>query len=97
MNVLVLPNELTQSQATACLRMLVQGLRAQSGPEVVVDATALSRFDSAALAVLLEFRRETLAMGKRFSIRGLPTRLADLATLYGIDALLPSTPLTPVK
>ena len=85
---LVLPNELTHAQATACLRMLVQGLHAQTGDQVVVDATGLSRFDSAALAVLLEFRRETLAMGKRFSIRGLPSRLRDLATLYGIIDLL---------
>jgi len=88
--VLVLPKELTHSQATACLRMLVQGLRSQTGSQVVVDATGLSRFDSAALAVLLEFRRESLALGKRFSIRGLPARLADLATLYGIIELLPS-------
>jgi phospholipid transport system transporter-binding protein len=87
--VLVLPQELTQSQATACLAMLVQGLRAQSGPAAVVDASALTRFDSSALAVLLEFRRES--MGKRFSIRGLPTRLGDLAALYGIVELLPST------
>ncbi|WP_296448149.1 STAS domain-containing protein [Rhodoferax sp. UBA5149] len=87
---LVLPKELTQSQANACLRMLVQGLRSQSGPEVVVDATVLSRFDSAALAVLLEFRRESLALGKRFSVRGLPARLGDLAALYGIAELLPS-------
>jgi phospholipid transport system transporter-binding protein len=87
--VLVLPKELTQTQANACLRLLVQGLRALSGPEVVVDATGLSRFDSAALAVLLEFRRETLALGKRFSVRGLPARLGDLATLYGIAELLP--------
>lgn len=87
---LVLPKELTQSEATACLRMLVQGLRTQSGPDVVIDATALSRFDSAALAVLLEFRRESMAMGKRFSVRGLPARLGDLATLYGIGELLPS-------
>lgn len=94
---LVLPKELTQFEATACLRMLVQGLRAQSGPDVVVDASGLSRFDSAALAVLLEFRRESLALGKRFSIRGLPVRLADLATLYGIAELLPSAPLAPVK
>jgi len=89
--VLVLPPELTQSQATACLALLVQGLRAQSGPEVVVDATALSRFDSAALAVLLEFRRESLGLGKQFSIRGLPSRLRDLAALYGIAELLPTT------
>ncbi len=98
---LVLPNELTHAQATACLHMLVQGLRSQSGVDVVVDASGLSRFDSAALAVLLEFRRESLALGKRFSIRGLPQHLADLAHLYGIDELLPitrpMTPVTPVK
>ncbi|MDD5336746.1 MAG: STAS domain-containing protein [Rhodoferax sp.] len=87
---LVLPKELTHSQATACLRMLVQGLRSQTGPQVVVDATGLSRFDSAALAVLLEFRRESLALGKRFSILGMPARLGDLASLYGIIELLPS-------
>lgn len=87
---LVLPKELTHSQATACLHMLLQGLRSQSDPQVVVDATGLSRFDSAALAVLLEFRRECLALGKRFSILGLPARLGDLASLYGIIELLPS-------
>jgi len=95
--VLVLPKELTHTQATACLRMLVQGLRALSGQEVVVDATGLSRFDSAALAVLLELRRETLAQGKRFSVRGLPARLADLATLYGIVELLPAASPALVK
>ena len=94
---LVLPKELTQSQAGACLRMLVQGLPAQSGPEVVVDASALSRFDSAALAVLLEFRRESLAAGKRFLVRGMPQRLGDLATLYGIAELLPAVPVMSEK
>jgi len=95
--VLVLPKELTHTQATACLRMLVQGLRALSGQDVVVDATGLNRFDSAALAVLLELRRETLAQGKRFSVRGLPARLADLATLYGIVELLPAASPALVK
>ena len=90
MSVLVWPNELTQSQATACLRMLVQGLRAQSGTDVVVDATALSRFDSSALAVLLELRRTCLRAGKTLVVQGQPQHLSDLATLYGIEALLPS-------
>lgn len=85
---LVLPEELTLNQATACLRMLVQGLRAQKAREVVVDATALQNFDSSALAVLLEFRRECLASGKQLSITHLSPRLADLAVLYGIDGLL---------
>ena len=85
---LVLPQELTHIEANACLRMLVQGMRSQTGADVVVDATGLSQFDSSALAVLLEFRRESLALGKRCSIRGLPTRLHDLAALYGIVELL---------
>ncbi len=87
---LLLPKELTQAQATTCLRGLLQDLRAQSGVNVVVDASALTRFDSAALAVLLEFRRQTLALNKQFSVQGLPTRLADLAALYGIIELLPA-------
>lgn len=87
---LVLPAELTQAQASACLRMLVQGLRSQSADTVVVDAAALQQFDSAALAVLLEFRRESQAFGKKLTIRNLSPRLIDLAVLYGIDGLLPT-------
>ena len=87
---LVLPTELTQKQASACLRMLVQGLKSGAEAEVVVDATALARFDSSALAVLLELRRESLAIGKRFAVQGLPVRLGSLATLYGIVDLVPA-------
>jgi phospholipid transport system transporter-binding protein len=86
--VLVLPPELTHRQARPCLRMLVQGLPSQTGPAVLVDATSLHNFDSSALAVLLAFRRESLALGKKFVIRGLSPRLADLAKLYGVDGLL---------
>ncbi len=86
---LALPSNLTHLQANACLRVLREGLAGNDGPEVVVDASALNRFDSAALAVLLEFRRATLARGKRMLVRGLPRSLGDLATLYGIIELLP--------
>lgn len=86
---LVLPADLTRSQATACLQMLVQGLRQEAGPTVVVDAAALGRFDSSALAVLLEFRREGLASGKDVQVRAMPERLRSLASLYGVAELLP--------
>ncbi len=85
---LVLPADLTRNQASACLRMLVQGLHALTDKEMVVDASALTRFDSSALAVLLELRREGQAQGASLSIRSLPARLHDLATVYGIAELL---------
>lgn len=87
---LILPKELMQNQATACLSTLVQGLRSQAEEAVVVDASSLGRFDSSALAVLLECRRETLALGKHFAVKGMPPRLNDLATIYGVAELLPS-------
>ncbi|MEJ5991455.1 STAS domain-containing protein [Ramlibacter sp. PS3R-8] len=88
---LVLPAELMHAQATACCRMLAQALRSDLGPQAVVDASALRRFDSSALAVLLESRREALAVGKTFAVSGLHPRLRALATLYGVGELLPAT------
>ncbi len=85
---LVLPAELTHRQASACLRMLVQGLPSQAGAAVQVEAASLQRFDSSALAVLLEFRRASVALGKGFEIHHLSPRLVDLARLYGVAELL---------
>ncbi len=89
---LVLPTELTQRQAAGCLRMLVQTLRQVREGVILVDASALQSFDSAVLAVLLECRREAKAMGKSFAVRGLPTRLRELAVLYGVAELLAAAP-----
>lgn len=86
---LVLPTELTHAQAPTCLNMLLKAARAEGAPQVLVDATALTRFDSSALAVLLECRRECLQDGKRFAVRGLAPRLRELAGLYGVSDLLP--------
>lgn len=86
---LVLPAELTHEQAAACARMLAQGMRSDPQRGVIADAAALERFDSSALAVLLECRREALALGKTFSVTRLPPRLRDLANLYGVAELLP--------
>jgi phospholipid transport system transporter-binding protein len=89
---LVLPAELTHEHAAASCRMLEQGLRGDPGLVVVADASSLSRFDSSALAVLLECRRDALALGKTFVVKGLPTRLRALAGLYGVADLLPALP-----
>ncbi|WP_019560691.1 MULTISPECIES: STAS domain-containing protein [Caldimonas] len=86
---LLLPTTLTVAEASDTLRMLQQGLRDQQGETLVVDAGALKRFDSSALAVLVECHRLARAWGKRFEVRHLPPKLRDLAGLYGVAALLP--------
>jgi phospholipid transport system transporter-binding protein len=86
---LSLPTTLTQTQAQDCLKQLTVGVQAEPEAQVVVDAAKLRSFDSSALAVLLALRRECARAGKRFAVQGLPERLRDLATLYGIESLLP--------
>ena len=88
---IALPAELTQDQASSCLRAMMQGLPSQAGPEVVVDGRALNRFDSSALAVLLELRRQCQSTGKELRVTCLPKQLMGLAGLYGIAELLPAT------
>jgi phospholipid transport system transporter-binding protein len=87
---LVLPAQLTQEHAAACCRLLSQGMRSENRTEAVADASSLVHFDSSALAVLLESRREALSLGKSFAVRGMPVRLRELADLYGVSELLPS-------
>jgi phospholipid transport system transporter-binding protein len=86
---LVLPAEVTHANARTCVRMLVQALSSQP---VVADASGLLKYDSSALAVLLECRREAQLKGLSFSVRGLPPQLRSLASLYGVAELLPAAP-----
>jgi phospholipid transport system transporter-binding protein len=56
----------------------------------VLDAQALRVFDSSAVAVLLELRRQLLARSQTLQLAHPPTRLQQLVTLYGVAELLPS-------
>ncbi|MBX3621855.1 MAG: STAS domain-containing protein [Rhizobacter sp.] len=89
---LVLPATVTSHEARDTQRMLAQALqqeiKTQDEPQVTVDASGLQQFDSAALAVLLECQRLAQAWGKKFAVRNAPRKLAELARLYGVDALL---------
>ena len=93
---LLLPPVVTHAEVTQVLSLFRQTLqRAATQGEsqaamLTVDGSGLERFDSSALAVLLECQRMARAQGRAFSVRGLPTKLTELARLYGIDALLQS-------
>jgi phospholipid transport system transporter-binding protein len=85
---LTLPKLLTHN-AAADFTTGLKALVGQQPDQVVADASALETFDSSALAVLLACRREALAVGKTFAVRGLTSRLRQLSSLYGVDKLLP--------
>ncbi len=87
---LSLPAELTHQSAGACLKRLVTELGSEGGAGVVIDAKALNRFDSSALAVLLAVRRQCQATGKTFAVSDMPSRLRDLAGVYGVAELVPA-------
>ena len=86
---LTLPAVLTHAASAAFARGLPQAVQSQP-TEVLADASALQQFDSSALALLLECRRQAMAAGKAFSVYGAPVRLRELASLYGVEALIPA-------
>ncbi len=88
---LSLPPTLMHPQAQSCLQELQAGVGASASP-ILVDASALTAFDSSALAVLLELRRHTAKAGKILHLQGLPERLKVLASVYGVQDLISDAP-----
>ena len=85
------PAVLTHGVASVFFESVAREMASQ--PEhVVVDASALSQFDSSALAILLECRRRALAQSKTFAVQGAPERLIQLADVYGVAALISAVP-----
>ena len=86
---LIFPSVVTQAQALGVARELNAQVDTQ-GATVVIDASRLEQFDSSALAVMLACRRQAIAAGKSFAVQGLPSKLSQLAGLYGVAQLMPS-------
>ena len=59
-----------------------------------IDATALTEFDTSAIALLLHAQRAAKARGVPLQVRGAPPKLRELAQLYGVEELLPLVPAT---
>jgi phospholipid transport system transporter-binding protein len=82
-----LPATLTLDGAAAALDRLHAD--AGRGPgALAIDASALTVFDTAALALLLQAKRLAQARGRAFEVRGAPPKLMQLAQLYGVRELL---------
>ena len=84
---MLLPQTLTLDGAAGALDTLRAEAAAGQGV-LTIDATALTAFDTAALALLLQARRLAQAGGREFEVRGAPAKLTQLAQLYGVDGLL---------
>jgi len=89
---LVLPEVLTLREANVTLQMLEQSMRTDDAATLTIDASSLRTFDSAAVALLLECRRQARAANKGFEVHGAPSKLTDLVRLYGVDSLLAFAP-----
>jgi phospholipid transport system transporter-binding protein len=82
-----LPATLTIADANATTAALERDLDAGEGP-FEVDASALQTFDTSAIAVLLEGRRQAQALGRGIVVRDAPATMVELAGLYGVAQLL---------
>jgi len=54
------------------------------------DLTGVRRCDSSAVAVLLEWQRVAAVHGRVLKVVGAPAGVVSLATVYGVEALLPA-------
>lgn len=64
------------------------GAAAIRAGDTAFDLSAVKEVDSAALALLLAWKREAAAAGKQISVDGCPAGLKSLAKLYGVQELL---------
>jgi phospholipid transport system transporter-binding protein len=86
-----LPADATLQRTAALAAELPAALAGSSGV-FIVDASALSSYDTSTIALLLQARRLAKAAGRGFAVTGVPAQLAQLATLYGVEELLSLSP-----
>lgn len=61
----------------------------QQGEDLTVDLSAVSRADSAGLALLIEWMRWANQRGVTIAFRAIPDQLRAIATASDLDELLP--------
>lgn len=64
-------------------------------PSGIVALGEVHAVDSAAVALLLAWKRRAVAEGKTLAFTGIPPSLTALAALYGVETLLASDGLRP--
>lgn len=67
----------------------------QSGPGKVLDLSDVERFDSAGLAFLVELQRRARRAGVSLNYKNIPRRMRTVASVYGLDEILPEEAYRP--
>ena len=90
---LQLPPVTSLEQAPAVLQQIDAALASAGGSAeaggLQIDASALTEFDTSAIALLLHAQRAAKASGTLVQVLGAPPKLRELAQLYGVEELLP--------
>jgi phospholipid transport system transporter-binding protein len=86
---LALPAVATLAQAQALEREVDDALGSVDADGLHLDASALTEFDTSAIALLLHAQRAAAGGGVRLRVTGAPDKLRALAQLYGVEELLP--------
>jgi phospholipid transport system transporter-binding protein len=68
---------------------LAQGCAAIAAGETTFDLGGVKGCDSAGVALMLAWQRKAQAAGQKLSFLNVPHGLQRLASLYGVDGLLP--------
>jgi phospholipid transport system transporter-binding protein len=68
--------------------LLESGVAAIRGGDAHFDLSAVTQVDSAAVALLLAWKREAQARNAELKVINVPPALVNLANLYGVDTLL---------
>jgi phospholipid transport system transporter-binding protein len=72
----------------SAVALLAQGKELFTSPQVTLDLQRVTDVDSAALSLLLEWRREAAASGRSIRYLNLPANLKTLAELYDVTEML---------
>jgi phospholipid transport system transporter-binding protein len=70
--------------------VVATGVAAIERGEAEFDLSGVARCDSSAVAVLLEWQRAAQAKGLTLKVTGAPRGLISLASVYGVEGLLPA-------
>lgn len=85
--VLAIQGELTMATAA---QWIERGRVVARDEDLVVDLSGVTAADSSALALLFDWMRIARASGHKVGQAGMPAGMRSLATLYGVEELLPA-------